>query len=104
MKNSEEKDLIENLIIDINSQPFDIQGAKGNPAIAKANQLGAIVRIISPRQQIFPDDVQVHVTAFVRAYQAAQKGDAVYSQSVFKLIDPTKDSILGFLEKRLKEL
>ena len=83
---------------------MDIQGANGNPAIAKANQLAAIIQHISKHQRIFPDNVQIQVNGFVRSYKAAQQGDTVYSQAVFKLIDPTKDSIVQFLEKRLSEL
>ena len=96
--NKLDKNTAKDLLNKIDAIKLDLVAAKGNPAIAKANQLAAIVSIISPYQNELSNDIQVQVNSFVIAYRAAQKGDETFSKPIYKLIDPTKKVIVDYLE------
>jgi hypothetical protein len=98
-----DKDIVTDLLIDLNTLRPDLDKFKGNPAPALAERLILIINKMTPHASLFDDNFKTKIKEYILTYQATQKGD-VKGSNIFKLIKPTSDLINSTLEKKLKEL
>ena len=103
MQKKELKDLLSNLLIDVNTLKPDIEKFKGNIKPALAENLIKIIEKLTPHSDLFEDSFKIRIKEYILTYEAAREG-LKKGEKIFDLVKPTKYLICETLEDMYKDL
>ncbi len=100
MNNREKRELITDLLIDVNAIKADLPKFEGNPEPALVERLVKVINLLTPHADLFDDSFKIKIKEYISCHEEARKG----LEKVFTLVKPTDILISDTLENMLKEL